>query len=65
LAKEFSAENEDGENLSKFFGTLRKFNNNEYIKLSLKQDIENYFNYKWNLDKNSIVLDDTFSSLLS
>ena len=65
VAKEFAAENEDGINLSKFFGTLRKFNNEEDIKLSLKKEIESFFDYKWQLDKNEIVFDDEFGTYLS
>ena len=65
VAKEFAAENEDGINLSKFFGTVRKFNNEEDIKLSLKKEIESFFDYKWQLDKNEIVFDDEFGTYLS
>jgi len=43
--KKFHEDLEDGENLMKFFGTLKKFNNQEHIKLELKQKIENHFDY--------------------
>ena len=38
--------------LNKFFGTLKRFNNNENMKESLKSQMEQYFNYRWIHDKN-------------
>ena len=38
--KNFTAENDEGENLSKFFGVIKKFNKNEEIKLKMKEEIE-------------------------
>ena len=46
---------DDGENLSKFFGLLYKFNNNKRIDIKLKQDIERFFDYKWKSDKNHAI----------
>ena len=43
---------DDGDNLSKFFGTIKKFNKNDTIELGLKKRIEVYFDYKWEHDKN-------------
>ena len=43
---------DDGETLMMFFGTLRNFNDNKSITLSLKKDMESYFDYKWNNDRN-------------
>lgn len=50
--KDFNAELDDGDNLSKFFGTIRKFNQNEPINIELKERIEAHFEFKWRSDKN-------------
>ena len=44
--------------LSKFFGTIRKFNNNVQIDLTLKREIEAFFAYKWTMDKNMAFKDE-------
>jgi hypothetical protein len=38
--KEFKKEFDDGDNLSKFFGVLEKFNNNKPFDIDLKRRIE-------------------------
>ena len=45
----------DGDELSKFFGVLYKFNNGEDIDENMKKNIEWYFDYRWTVDKNNIV----------
>lgn len=50
--KDFNAELDDGDNLSKFLGTIKKFNRNEPIDIELKRKIESHFDYKWQNDKN-------------
>ena len=55
--KEFHEDLEDGDNLMKFFGTLKKFNNHLHIKLELKKRIENHFDYQWKMDKNMAFRD--------
>ena len=50
--QKFNEELEDGDNLSKFFGTLRKFNNQIPFDLQLKREVEAFFEYKWTHDKN-------------
>ena len=47
---------EDGDNLSRFFGILKKFNDNTEIEDDLKRRIENHFKYKWENDKNQAFL---------
>ena len=46
------AEIDEGEELTKFFGILEKFNRNKTVKLDLKRKIEKFFEYKWETDKN-------------
>ena len=46
------AELDDGDNLSRFFGILKKFNDNKVICCDIKHRIEDHFDYKWNNDKN-------------
>jgi hypothetical protein len=49
--KEFHKELEDGDNLSKFFGTITSFNNMKPVNVEFKQEIETYFEYRWCRDK--------------
>jgi hypothetical protein len=50
------AELDDGDNLSRFFGILKKFNDNQVIDDGIKNKIESHFDYKWNNDKNQAFL---------
>lgn len=65
--KSFNAGLDDGDNLTKFFGTIQKFNNMESIDIYLKERIEEYFDYKWENDKNQAFKEkqdmDMFSQL--
>ena len=42
----------DEENLSRFFGLIRYFNEKEELNSDLKTQIEEYFQYRWSHDKN-------------
>lgn len=42
---------DDADNLSKFFGVLQNFNNNKPIDPDMKHNIEEYFKFKWRLDR--------------
>jgi hypothetical protein len=42
--------NED--DLAKFFGLLKGFNRKDDIKKELKEEIEDYFEYRWMNDRN-------------
>lgn len=55
--KSFNAGLDDGDNLTKFFGTIQKFNNMESIDIPLKERIEAFFDYKWENDKNQAFQD--------
>jgi hypothetical protein len=44
---DLNADLDDGDNLSKFFGTMKHFNDGDDINLSLKMEIENFFQYYW------------------
>ena len=41
---------DDGDNLGKFMGILRKYNHNRPIDPEFKLRIEVYFSYRWNND---------------
>lgn len=49
--KQFHSELEDGDNLSKFFGTITSFNNMKPVNVEFKQEVETYFEYRWCRDK--------------
>ena len=49
--------------LSKFFGTIKKFNNNVPVDLDLKRKIEAFFAYKWTMDKNMAFKDESDMSI--
>lgn len=38
---------DDGDNLSKFFGMMKRYNRDKDIKQDLKVRIEQFFAYKW------------------
>lgn len=42
---------DDGDNLSKFFGLMKKFNKGKDINQDLKERIEAYFSFRWINDK--------------
>jgi hypothetical protein len=49
--KEFHKDIGDGDNLSKFFGTLRYFNGQKNMPVDLKNSIEVHFDYRWRTDR--------------
>ena len=54
----------DGDNLTRFFGLIKRFNNDRDINRDLMLRIEDYFEYKWEEDVNlAIITDDDFSLL--
>lgn len=61
--KNFTAENDEGEELSKFFGVLRRFNRNEDLNIKTKEGIEHYFDYKWQVDKNAMVFHNDYETI--
>jgi len=55
---------DDGDNLSKFFGLIKQFNKGQDIKIALKEQIENFFDYRWSHDKNQCISTDSDKALL-
>ena len=53
--KMVTAENEDADNLSRFFGLMKKYNNNRSLKKEQIQMIEEYFEYYWANDTNQFL----------
>ena len=53
--REFYNEDDIGEGLVVFLGTMRKFNYNEPINPDLKTRIEKYFNYRSMNDRNYAI----------
>jgi hypothetical protein len=49
------ADNEDSENLSKWLGLLAHFNNNKPLPKSMIKQLEVYFEYYWQNDKNYAI----------
>ena len=49
---------DEGDELTRFFGLIRKFNNNAPIDHTLKTKIEAHFDYKWINDKNQAIDDE-------
>jgi ABC-type siderophore export system fused ATPase/permease subunit len=45
--KQMKSDIEHDDSLSKFFGLLKRFNNGKEMKLSLKEDIQDYFTLRW------------------
>lgn len=49
---------DDGDELSKFFGLIKYLNGNLQIDLTLKENIEQHFMYKWKNDRNQAIFND-------
>ena len=52
VIKNIGEDLEDGDALAGFLGLLKEFNKDEDIKLCLKEEIEDYFDYRWKNNKN-------------
>ena len=46
---------DEGEDLFKFFGLIKNFNSGNNLKKKIVKDIENYFEYRWQNDKNQAI----------
>ena len=55
---------DNGENLSKWFGLIKRFNSSRSIVIDLKKKIEEYFDYRWINDKNQAVSNEEDQKLL-
>ena len=53
--RDFNKSIDYGDDLARFFGLLKKYNNRESIDLTLKRNIEAHFDYKWTMDKNQML----------
>lgn len=62
--QDLNADFDDGENLSKWFGLIKRFNSSRSISIDLKLKIEEYFDYRWINDKNQAVSCETDIKLL-
>ena len=62
--QDLNADSDDGENLSKWFGLIKRFNSSRSISNDLKLKIEEYFDYRWINDKNQAVSTDEDQKLL-
>lgn len=47
---------DEADRLSDFFTLLRRYNYDKEINYSTKLNIENYFKFKWNTDKNNAIV---------
>ena len=54
----------DGENLARFFKVIARFNDNKQMDVNFMLRIEDYFNYKWAVDRNQAIDDPDEYSLL-
>jgi hypothetical protein len=55
---------DDGENLVKFFAILKNFNDGKMVNVELKNDIERFFDYYWNHNKNQAFIEESEYALL-
>ena len=55
--KELDQDLDDGDNLTRFFGVLKRFNKGKEINQSTKEKIENFMDFKWNNDR-LLAIDD-------
>ena len=62
--KEYDKENNEGDELSKFFGMLKWYNYDVDIEIDRKRKIEIYFEYYWINNKNQSVDDEEEIAML-
>ena len=55
--KEMNNDYNESDDLMKFFGLLKKFNNDRPLKSKVITRIQNFFDYRWSKDKNVAFLD--------
>lgn len=58
------ADLDDGDELCRFFGLLKRFNGGRGIDPKIQLSIEKFFDYKWSHDKLMAIDDDTETALL-
>lgn len=59
-----NAELDEGDELTKFFGLIQYFNDNIPVNQSLKEEIEQHFDYRWKNDRNQAIDDPSEKELL-
>ena len=52
VMKDINEDLEDGNGLANFIGMLKNFNGGDPISIKLKENLEDYFDYRWNNNKN-------------
>ena len=63
--KELENDLDEGDQLSKFFGLIQRFNKGKLIPIQLQQEIQEYFEYRWANDKNAAINDEVEVALLT
>lgn len=53
-----NAELDEGDELSKFFGLIRHYNDNLPLEIDLKERIEDHFEHLWYKDRNQAINDE-------
>ena len=53
--RSFNDDLDEGEELARFFGVLRKFNHDEPVPENFRRRLERYFDYRWREDRNQGV----------
>lgn len=56
--EKYNSDFDEGDKLSKFFGTLSKFNDGNPIEQSLRLQIEAFFEYRWAHDLNQAFVEE-------
>lgn len=59
----FSEVGGEGILLYRFFGVLKKFNDNNEFNVDLKKKIEDYFDYRWETDRNYVFVCESFDNM--
>lgn len=63
--KELENDLDEGDQLSKFFGLIQRFNKGKLIPIQLQSEIQEYFEYRWANDKNAAINDEVEVALLT
>lgn len=59
-----TADLDDGDELARFFGLLKHFNDGEDMDYDMQRDIEHYFQYKWQNDRNQAIDEESEKAMI-
>ena len=63
--QKFIKDYEDCSQLARFQGVLKAFNEDQSIDNDFKQNLDKYFNFRWNIEKSAFIGDEITTNIPS